>query len=165
VGEGPDLSFCSGLFSNLDVIWEEPHFAHFLSRLASFTRLIIFDMRGEGLSDKGSEPPIIERQRDDIGAVMDSVAVESAIVFGVTRAASMSMLFAATHPHRAQALRPASVTRSGSARGASRNHAPQPRPVRRTGAGLGGRRGATQHSTARHVPSSAPAQRDVPEGC
>lgn len=104
VGDGPDLIFCSGIFSNLDVMWEEPHFAHFLSRLASFTRLTVFDMRGVGLSDRGSEPPIIERQRDDIGAVMDAVGVESAIVFGVARAASMSMLFAATHPQRTQAL-------------------------------------------------------------
>ena len=88
VGDGPDLIFCSGIFSNLDVMWEEPHFAHFLSRLASFTRLTVFDMRGVGLSDRGSEPPIIERQRDDIGAVMDAVGVESAIVFGVARAAS-----------------------------------------------------------------------------
>jgi class 3 adenylate cyclase len=104
VGDGPDLIFSSGIFSNLDVMWEEPHFAHFLSRLASFTRLTVFDMRGVGLSDRGSEPPIIERQRDDIAAVMDAAGVDSAIVFGVARAASMSLLFAATHPQRTQAL-------------------------------------------------------------
>jgi pimeloyl-ACP methyl ester carboxylesterase len=104
VGEGPDLIFSAGLFSNLDVMWEEPRFAYFLNRLASSVRLTVFDMRGVGLSDRGSEPPIIERQRDDIGAVMNAVGVESAIVFGVARAASMSMLFAATHPERTQAL-------------------------------------------------------------
>jgi class 3 adenylate cyclase len=104
VGEGPDLIFCSGIFSNLDVMWEEPHFAHFLDRLASFSRLTVFDMRGVGLSDRGAKPPIIERQRDDIGAVMGAVGVEAGVVFGVARAASMSMLFAATHPDRTHAL-------------------------------------------------------------
>jgi len=104
LGEGPDLVFSSGIFSNLDVMWEEPRFARFLSRLASFARLTVFDMRGVGLSDRGSEPPIIERQRDDVGVVMDAAGIESAVVFGVARAASMSMLFAATHPERTQAL-------------------------------------------------------------
>ena len=104
LGDGPDLIFSSGIFSNLDVMWEEPHFAYFLSRLASFTRLTVLDMRGVGLSDRGSEPPIIELQRDDIGAVMDAAGVDSAFVFGVARAASMSMLFAATHPERTRAL-------------------------------------------------------------
>ena len=104
VGGGPDLIFCSGIFSNLDVMWEEPLWARFLGRLASFSRLTVFDMRGVGLSDRGSEMPILERQRDDLGAVMDAVGLETGIVFGVARAASMSMLFAATHPQRTQAL-------------------------------------------------------------
>jgi class 3 adenylate cyclase len=104
VGEGPDLFFCSGLFSNVDVMWEEPHWEHLLSRMASFARLTIFDMRGVGQSDRGSEAPILERQRDDLGAVMDAVGVGNGIVFGVARAASMSMLFAATHPQRTQGL-------------------------------------------------------------
>jgi class 3 adenylate cyclase len=104
VGEGPDLIYCSGLFSNLDVMWEEPRWAHLLGRMASFARLTVFDMRGVGVSDRGSEIPILERQRDDLGAVMDAVGMESGIVFGVARAGSMSMLFAATHPQRTQAL-------------------------------------------------------------
>ncbi len=104
VGDGPDMVFCSGLFSNLDVMWEQPRWAHFLQRLASFSRLTLFDMRGVGLSDRGSDAPILERQRDDLGAVMDAVGVESGVVFGVARAATMSMLFAATHPQRTQAL-------------------------------------------------------------
>ena len=104
VGDGPDLIFCSGIFSNLDVMWEEPRWAHFLGRLASFAKLTVFDMRGVGLSDRGKEAPILERQRDDLGAVMDAVGLESGIVFGVARAASMSMIFAATHPQRTQAL-------------------------------------------------------------
>ena len=104
VGEGPDLIYCSGLFSNLDVMWEEPRWAHLLGRMASFARLTVFDMRGVGVSDRGSEIPILERQRDDLGAVMDAVGMESGIVFGVARAGSMSMMFAATHPQRTQAL-------------------------------------------------------------
>ena len=104
VGEGPDLIYCSGLFSNLDVMWEEPRWAHLLGRMASFARLTVFDMRGVGVSDRGSEIPILERQRDDLGAVMDAVGIESGIVFGVARAGSMSMMFAATHPQRTQAL-------------------------------------------------------------
>jgi pimeloyl-ACP methyl ester carboxylesterase len=104
LGEGPDLVYCSGIFSNLEIMWEEPRFANFLGRLASFARLTVFDMRGVGLSDRGSMPPIIERQRDDVGAVMDAVGVEGAVVFGVARAASMAMLFAATYPQRTQAL-------------------------------------------------------------
>ncbi|HEY6629068.1 MAG TPA: alpha/beta fold hydrolase [Acidimicrobiia bacterium] len=104
IGNGPDLIFCSGLFSNVDVMWEEPHWEHLLGRMASFSRLTVFDMRGIGQSDRGSEAPILERQRDDLGAVMDAVGVEDAIIFGVARAASMSTLFAATHPQRTEGL-------------------------------------------------------------
>ncbi len=104
VGEGPDLIFCAGIFSNVDVMWEEPLWEHFLGRMASFSRLTVFDMRGVGQSDRGSKAPILERQRDDLGAVMDALGVEGGIVFGVARAASMSMLFAATHPQRTHAL-------------------------------------------------------------
>ncbi len=67
-------------------------------------RLILFDMRGVGLSDRGPEPPVLELQRDDVGAVMDAVGSADAIVFGGARAATMAMLFAATHPDRTKAL-------------------------------------------------------------
>ena len=85
-------------------MWNEPAWAYFLNRLASFSRLILFDMRGVGLSDRGPEPPTIELQRDDVAAVMDAVGLESAVVFGGARAGTMSMLFAATHPERTRAL-------------------------------------------------------------
>ena len=105
IGEGPvDLVYASGLFSNVDMMWDEPAWAHLLGRLASFSRLIVLDMRGVGLSDRGPEPPTIELQRDDIAAVMDAVGSEKAIVFGGARASAMSMLFAATHPQRTSAL-------------------------------------------------------------
>jgi pimeloyl-ACP methyl ester carboxylesterase len=105
VGDGPvDLVYATGIWSNLDVMWEHPAWARFLQRLARFSRLILFDMRGVGLSDRGPEPPVLELQRDDIGAVMDATGVDAGIVFGGARAASMALLFAATHPDRTKAL-------------------------------------------------------------
>ena len=105
IGDGPvDLVYASGIWSNVEVMWEDPPWAHFLERLAKFSRLILFDMRGVGLSDRGLEPPVLELQRDDVGAVMDGAGSADAIVFGGARAATMAMLFAATHPDRTKAL-------------------------------------------------------------
>jgi class 3 adenylate cyclase/pimeloyl-ACP methyl ester carboxylesterase len=105
MGDGPvDLVYAAGIWSNVEVMWEHPPWAHFLKRLAKFSRLILFDMRGVGLSDRGPEPPALELQRDDVGAVMDAARSESAVVFGVARAATMAILFAATHPDRTKAL-------------------------------------------------------------
>jgi class 3 adenylate cyclase len=105
VGDGPvDLVYATGIWSNVELMWEHPLWAHFLERLVRFSRLILFDMRGVGLSDRGPEPPVLELQRDDVGAVMDAAGSEEAIVFGGARAATMSMLFAATHPERTKAL-------------------------------------------------------------
>jgi pimeloyl-ACP methyl ester carboxylesterase/class 3 adenylate cyclase len=105
IGDGPvDLVYASGIWSNVELMWEEQRWAHFLERLAKFSRLILFDMRGVGLSDRGSEPPVLELQRDDVGAVMDAAGSSDAIVFGGARAATMAMLFAATHPDQTKAL-------------------------------------------------------------
>jgi pimeloyl-ACP methyl ester carboxylesterase len=105
VGDGPvDLVYAGGIWSNVELMWEHPPWAHFLKRLARFSRLILFDMRSVGLSDRGPEPPVLELQRDDVGAVMDAAGSEDAIVFGVARGATVSMLFAATHPERTKAL-------------------------------------------------------------
>ncbi len=105
VSDGPiDLVYASGIWSNVELMWEEPAWARFLERLASFSRLILFDMRGVGLSDRGPEPPSIELQRDDVEAVLDAADSEAAVVFGGARAASMALLFAATHPDRTNAL-------------------------------------------------------------
>ena len=105
VGDGPvDLVYATGIWSNVEIMWEHPLWAHYLKRLARFSRLILFDMRGVGLSDRGPEPPVIELQRDDVGAVMDAARSQDAIVFGGVRASSMTMLFAATHPERTKAL-------------------------------------------------------------
>lgn len=105
LGEGPvDLVCATGIWSNLEVMWDHPAWTHYLERLARFSRLILFDMRGVGLSDRGPEPPVLELQRDDVGAVMDAAGSASAVVFGGARAAAMAMLFAATHPDRTKAL-------------------------------------------------------------
>jgi pimeloyl-ACP methyl ester carboxylesterase/plasmid stabilization system protein ParE len=105
LGDGPvDLVYTPGIFSNLDILWEEPRWARYTERLASFARLIVFDMRGVGLSDRGPEPPFLELQMDDVGAVMDAAGSESAIVYGGARGGAMTMLFAATYPQRVRGL-------------------------------------------------------------
>ena len=105
VGEGPlDLVFVPGFISNLDLYWDEPNMAHFLSRLGSFSRLILFDKRGTGLSDRLGNLPSLEERMDDVRAVMDAVGSEKAALFGISEGGAMSMLFAATYPERTQAL-------------------------------------------------------------
>jgi len=105
VGDGPlDLVYTPGIWSNLEIIWEWPAAAAYLEQLASFARLVLFDMRGVGLSDRGTQPPILELQVDDITAVMDAAGSEQAAVFGGARGATAAMLFAASHPERTRAL-------------------------------------------------------------
>jgi class 3 adenylate cyclase/pimeloyl-ACP methyl ester carboxylesterase len=105
IGDGPvDIVHASGIWSNIELMWEFPAWARFLRRLTRFSRLILFDMRGVGLSDRGPERPMIELQRDDVGAVMDAAGSDRAILFCVARAATMALLFAATHPDRTQGL-------------------------------------------------------------
>jgi len=107
VGSGElDLVYVMGWVSNLDYFWEEPSCARFLSRLASFSRLILFDKRGTGLSDRvpESQLPTIEQRMDDVRAVMDTVGLERAALFGVSEGGPMCALFAATYPERTSAL-------------------------------------------------------------
>ncbi len=107
VGEGRvDMVFVMGWVTNLEVMWEDPDFARFLERLATFSRLILFDKRGVGLSDRVSDDrlPGLETRMDDVRAVMDAVGSERAVVFGVSEGGPMSMLFAATYPERTVAL-------------------------------------------------------------
>ncbi|MEP6659568.1 MAG: adenylate/guanylate cyclase domain-containing protein [Acidimicrobiales bacterium] len=105
VGDGEvDLVHSPGIWSNLEIMWEWPEWSRYLHRLAAFSRLILFDMRGVGLSDRGADPPTLERQVDDIGAVMNAAQSPTAVIFGGARASAMTMLFAASFPERTQAL-------------------------------------------------------------
>ena len=105
VGEGPfDLVFVPGFISNLDVAWEEPYRARVWTRLASFARLIMFDKRGAGLSDRTVGVPTLEERMDDVRAVMDAVGSQRAALFGISEGGAMSILFAATYPERTRAL-------------------------------------------------------------
>lgn len=105
VGDGPiDLVLVLGFSTHLELQWEAPPFAQFCERLASFSRLIIFDKRGTGLSDPVTEVPTLEQRIDDVRAVMDAAGSERAALFGVSEGGPMSVLFAATHPERATAL-------------------------------------------------------------
>ena len=107
VGDGPlDLVFVPGWVSNVEEIWEEPHPRRFFERLASFSRLILFDKRGTGLSDPVpiADLPTLEERMDDLRAVMDAAGSERAAIFGHSEGGPMSVLFAATYPERTTAL-------------------------------------------------------------
>jgi class 3 adenylate cyclase len=107
IGAGPvDIVFVMGWVSNLDAMWEEPALARFLTRLGSFGRLILFDKRGTGLSDRVSDDriPSLEVRMDDARAVMAAAGSERAVVFGVSEGGPMATLFAATYPARTMAL-------------------------------------------------------------
>jgi class 3 adenylate cyclase len=99
-----DLIYVMGWVSNIEYYWQEPSVDRFLRRLSSFSRLIIFDKRGTGLSDKLVSLPTLEQRMDDVRAVMDSVGSEKAALFGVSEGGPMSALFAATYPERTKAL-------------------------------------------------------------
>lgn len=103
-GEGPfDLVFVSGwVLSALEIAWEGPA-ADTLSRLASFSRLIVFDKRGTGLSDRTTGIPDLETRMDDIRAVMDAAGSKRAAILGVSEGGPMTLLFAATYPERTAA--------------------------------------------------------------
>jgi pimeloyl-ACP methyl ester carboxylesterase len=104
VGDGPfDLVFVPGFVSNIELFWETA-WANFLTRLATFSRMIVFDKRGTGLSDRDVGIATLEERMDDVRAVMDAAGSERAALFGVSEGGSMSLLFAATYPDRVQAL-------------------------------------------------------------
>jgi serine/threonine protein kinase len=106
-GDGPlDLVFVMGWVSHLEYFWSEPSFARFLRRLASFSRVILFDKRGTGLSDRvpNHQLPNLEQRMDDVRAVMDAVGSRRAVLCGVSEGGPMCSLFAATYPERTIAL-------------------------------------------------------------
>jgi len=103
-GAGPDLVLVPGWVSHVEYAWESSSFSRFLDRLASFSRLILLDRRGTGLSDRVAELPTLEERMDDVRAVMDAVGSERAALFGISEGGPMCMLFAATYPERTSAL-------------------------------------------------------------
>jgi class 3 adenylate cyclase len=105
VGEGPfDLVYAPGFISHVEMNWESPYWAKILTRLSQFSRLIIFDKRGTGLSDRAGGWPTLEERMDDIRAVMDAAGSERAVLNGISEGGPMCMVFAALHPDRSSAL-------------------------------------------------------------
>ena len=105
LGEGQlDLVVVPGWVSNLDAFWEEPSVEAFFRRLASFSRLILFDKRGTGLSDRVADLPSLEVRMDDVRAMLDAVGSQRAALFGYSEGGAMCALFAATYPQRTSAL-------------------------------------------------------------
>jgi pimeloyl-ACP methyl ester carboxylesterase len=105
VGNGPvDLVLVPGWISNIDVFWEEPSVVRFLNKLASFSRLILFDKRGTGLSDRVTDSPMLEERMDDVRAVLDAVGSQRATLLGYSEAGTMVALFAATYPERTNSI-------------------------------------------------------------
>jgi pimeloyl-ACP methyl ester carboxylesterase/class 3 adenylate cyclase len=101
---GLDLVWVPGFVSHLEYQWDHPWPAHFFERLGTFSRLIRFDKRGTGLSDRVGGIPTLEQRMDDVRAVMDAAGSERAALLGVSEGGPMSLLFAATYPERTSAL-------------------------------------------------------------
>lgn len=103
---GPDLLYIPGFVSNVELAWDEPMLARFLGRLASFARLITFDKRGTGLSDRvpNDELPTLEERMGDVVAVLDAAESQEAALLGHSEGGNLAVLFAATHPERTSAL-------------------------------------------------------------
>jgi pimeloyl-ACP methyl ester carboxylesterase len=104
-GDGPvDLVHTPGAVSNVELLWEQPLFARYSERLASFSRVIHFDKRGTGLSDRVKSIATLEERADDIRAVADAAGSERAVIMGVSEGGPMSVMFAASHPDRTLGL-------------------------------------------------------------
>ena len=104
-GEGDiDLVFVPGFISNVENYWEEPSFARWLRKLTTFARVITFDKRGTGLSDRVEVLPTMDERMDDVRAVMDAAGSQRAAVFGLSEGGSLATLFAAHYPERCRAL-------------------------------------------------------------
>ena len=105
VGDGPhDLVFVTGFVSNLAYAWEHPIIRRFYERISSFARMVRFDRRGTGLSDRPRGVPTLETRMDDVRAVMNAAGIERAGLLATFEAAPMALLYAATYPERIAAL-------------------------------------------------------------
>jgi pimeloyl-ACP methyl ester carboxylesterase len=115
LGEGErDIIFVPGLMSHLELLWEEPETAGFFRRLATFGRLILFDKRDTGLSDRALADSSLEERMNDVRAVMRAAGSAEATLFGYSEGAPMSILFAATYPERVTSLILGSAPPAGS---------------------------------------------------
>jgi len=104
-GEGPvDLVMAPGFVSHIDNYWTEPRFARWLERLGQGCRVVLFDKRGTGLSDRVPELPGMDERMDDVRAVMDAVGIDKAAIFGISEGGSLAAFFAACHPEKCSAL-------------------------------------------------------------
>jgi class 3 adenylate cyclase len=105
LGQGSfDLLFVPGFVSNIEAIWQSPEQSAFFRRLASFSRLILFDKRGTGMSDRGSQMFALEQRMHDVQAILDEVGSRRTALFGISEGGPMSLLFTATYPDRTSAL-------------------------------------------------------------
>jgi len=104
-GDGPiNLVMVPGFVSNIENYWDQPDLARFLNRLGSYARVVTFDKRGTGMSDRVAKLPGLDQRMDDLRAVMDAAGMEQAALLGVSEGAPLSVLFAATYPDRCRAL-------------------------------------------------------------
>lgn len=105
IGNGPvDLVYSQGWLTNIEYAWHSPHYAQFLSKLSRFCRLIFYDKRGTGLSERNVGFPTLEQRTEDISAVLDAIGSKQAVLMGVSEGANMCALFAATYPERTRAV-------------------------------------------------------------
>jgi pimeloyl-ACP methyl ester carboxylesterase len=105
IGKGPiDLVIVPGWVSHIEIVWEEPEAAAFLRRLGNFSRLILFDKRGTGMSDPVTHAPPLDERMDDIRAVMDAAGSDRAALLGYSEGAPLALMFAATQPDRVSAV-------------------------------------------------------------
>src|SRR5436305_1717125 len=104
-GNGPiNLVMVPGFVSNVENYWDQPDFARFLNRLGSYARVVTFDKRGTGMSDRVAELPGLDQRMDDLRAVMDAAGMENASLLGISEGAPLSVMFAASYPERCRAL-------------------------------------------------------------
>ena len=105
IGDGSfDLLVVPGFISNVEATWQSPDQTAFFRHLASFCRVILFDKRGTGMSDRGSQIFTLEQRMHDVQAILDAVGSERAALFGISEGGPMSLLYAATYPERTSAL-------------------------------------------------------------
>jgi class 3 adenylate cyclase len=104
-GDGPrNIVYAPGFVSHVEHVWEYPQARHFHSRLGALGRVVMFDKRGTGMSDRAAAMPTMDERMDDIRAVMDAVGFDRAVLIGISEGGAMCQLFAATHPERVESL-------------------------------------------------------------